>query len=751
MTTATLSAPGFLSQLNFGFGRRVPVFLQTEAAECGLAALAMVASYHGHKADLAEMRRRFELSLKGATLGNLIAFAQALGFATRPLRLDLEHLHELSLPCVLHWDMNHFVVLTAVKQGEVVLHDPARGVRRMKLAEFSKHFTGIALELSPSDGFVQKAEAKKLPIARLMGRITGLKRAALQVLMFALALEVVTLITPFFMQWVVDGALVSADRDLLTTLVLGFGLLLVVREVISAARAWVMTVLSTTLNVQWLANVFQHLLKLPVSWFEKRHLGDVVSRFDSIHILQRTLTTSFLEAILDGLMALITLAMMLVYSGALTVVVVVAVLLYVGLRLAFYRPLRQATEEQIIAQSKQQSHFLETVRGIASLKLFNAQEERASRFVNLAVDTMNRNVITQRLALGWRFGNGALFGLSGIVVVWLGSKAVLDSSFSVGMLFAFVAYKDQFVQRATSLIDKAFEWRMMRLQAERLSDIVLAEPEAASQTDFASLATLAALGTVGTAADGSAELSPSIEVSDLHFRYASTEPFVLSGISLKIEAGESVAIIGPSGCGKSTLGKALLGLLESERGEVLVGGVPLKRIGLRKFRDMVGTVMQDDQLFAGSIADNIAFFSPDMDLGWVAECAKLAAVDADIRAMPMAYNTLIGDMGAALSGGQKQRILLARALYKRPKILFLDEATSALDVGNEKLVNSAVQRLSLTRIIIAHRPETIAMADRVIVLSGGRVAQEMRKIEGRSDESSSTVGAATPAAKRVSA
>ena len=394
MTTATLPNTGFLSQLNFGFGSRAPVILQTEAAECGLAPLAMVASYHEHKADLAELRRRFELSLKGATLGNLIAFAQAMGFATRPLRLDLEHLHELALPCVLHWDMNHFVVLAAVKRDEVVLHDPARGVRRMKFAEFSKHFTGIALELSPSDGFVQKAEAKKLPIAKLMGRITGLKRAALQVLMFAVALEVVTLISPFFMQWVVDGALVSADRDLLTTLVLGFGLLLVVREMISAARAWVMTVLSTTLNVQWLANVFPHLLKLPVSWFEKRHLGDVVSRFVSIHILQRTLTTSFLEAMLDGVMALITLGMMIVYSGALTVVVVVAVLLYVGLRLAFYRPLRQATEEQIVAQSKQQSHFLETVRGIASLKLFNAQDERASRVVNLAVDTMNRNVIT---------------------------------------------------------------------------------------------------------------------------------------------------------------------------------------------------------------------------------------------------------------------------------------------------------------------------------------------------------------------
>ncbi len=728
MTTATLPAPSatsFLSQLDFGFSARVPVILQTEAAECGLASLAMVASFHGHKAELSELRRRFELSMKGATLANLIAFGRAMGFAARPLRLDLEHLPELALPCVLHWDMNHFVALTAVKRDEVVLHDPARGVIRMKVAELSKHFTGIALELTPSEGFVQKAETKKLPIAKLMGRITGLKRAALQVLLFAVALEVITLVTPFFMQWVVDGALVSADRDLLTTLVLGFGLLIVIRECISAARAWVMTVLSTTLNVQWLANVFQHLLKLPVSWFEKRHLGDVVSRFDSIHVLQRTLTTSFLEALLDGVMALVTLGMMLVYSGTLTVVVVIAVALYVVLRIAFYRPLRQATEEQIVAQSKQQSHFLETVRGITSLKLFNAQEQRSTRFLNLAVDTINRGVVTQRLALGWRFGNGALFGLMGIIVIWLGAKAVLDSAFSVGMLFAFVAYKDQFVQRAASLIDKAFEWRMLRLQAERLSDIVLTEPEA--QTHFQSFAArdFASAESGGTID----EIAPSIEVRDLCFRYAASEPRVLSGVNLKIAAGESVAIVGPSGGGKSTLGKALLGLLEAEQGEVLVGGIPLKRLGLRRFRDMVGTVMQDDQLFAGSIADNIAFFAPDMDMAWVAECATLAAVHADIAAMPMGYNTLIGDMGAALSGGQKQRILLARALYKRPTILFLDEATSALDVGNEKLVNAAVQKLSLTRIIIAHRPETIAMADRVVVLNGGKIAQEMRKIE----------------------
>jgi ATP-binding cassette, subfamily B, bacterial CvaB/MchF/RaxB len=718
-TTQAVKAPklDLTAKLNFGFRKRAPVVLQTEAAECGLACLAMVAGYHGYHESLSSLRRRFGLSLKGATLANLIAFAQALNFSTRPLRLDLEHLPELKLPCVLHWDLNHFVVLRSVSRESVVIHDPARGMLKITLAEFSKHFTGVALELSPSAGFVTKKADKSLSIFDLMGRITGLKRAAVQVLMFAVALEVVALVMPFFMQWVVDGALVSADADLLTTLVTGFGLLVIVREIINISRAWVVTVLSTTLNVQWLANVFQHLLKLPVAWFEKRHLGDVVSRFESIHTLQRSLTTSFLEGAVDGVMAIVTLVMMAIYSMKLAAIVLAAMVIYTILRLALYRSLRHATEEHIVAHAKEHSHFLETVRGISSLKLFNRQEERAARHLNLVVDTMNRNIVTQRLALTWRLGNGVLFGLMGILIIWLGSKAVMESAFSVGMLFAFVAYKDQFVQRVSSLIDKAFEWRMMRLQGERLADIVTVEPE----SNMGETALM-----LEAANDAPA---PSLTVKNLSFRYAPTEPWVLSDINFSIDSGESVAIIGASGGGKSTLAKAMLGLLQAEQGEVSVDGRSLKQIGIRQFRSMVGTVMQDDQLFAGSIAENIAFFDSAADQAWVEECARLAAVHDEIVAMPMTYNTLIGDMGTALSGGQRQRILLARALYKRPKILFLDEATSALDVQNEKLVNAAVKNLSLTRIIIAHRPETIAMADRVIVLQGGRVAQDFRKTE----------------------
>lgn len=691
-------------------GRRVPVVLQTEAAECGLACLAMVATYHGHALDLAALRRRFSLSLKGATLSFLMQAAGQLHLVSRPLRVELEDLPKLQTPCILHWDMNHFVVLVRADTRRAVIHDPARGMRALPMDVVSRHFTGVALELTPTGGFERRDERRRVRLTELMGRVTGLKRALAQVLVLALALQVLALASPFFMQWVVDGAVVSADRELLTTLGLGFLLLLLIQAAVTAARSWVLLYLSTSLNLQWLANVFSHLLRLPVAYFEKRHLGDVVSRFHSVTAIQRTLTTSFVEVLLDGLMAIATLAMMAIYSLQLTAVAVAAVFAYGLLRLAFYAPLKRAQEEHLVHAAKQQSHFLETVRGVQSIKLFGRQEERRGRWLNLVVDAANRDAVGQKLALGIRTANMLVFGAERIVVVWLGALLVLDNAFTVGMLFAFVSYKEQFAARIGGLIDKAIELRMLDVQAERLADIVQAEPEP-----------LAPVAPVAGVTDA------SLELRDVAFRYADTEPFVLQGCSLRIEHGESVAIVGPSGCGKTTLLKVMLGLLTPTDGSVRFGGVDLHKLGIDAFRRLAGTVMQDDQLFAGSIAENIAFFDPTPDHARIEQAARLAAVHDEIVAMPMQYNTLVGDMGAALSGGQRQRLLLARALYKQPRILFLDEATSALDIGKERAVNDAVRALNLTRVLIAHRPETIASADRVIVLQNGRVTQDLRR------------------------
>ena len=702
----------FIERLHFGARRRLPLFLQTEAAECGLASLGMIAWFHGHRIDLAGLRRRFTVSLKGATLAYLMQVASRLHMAPRPLRLELEELARLRMPCLLHWDLNHFVVLKSVDARGAVIHDPAYGVRRLALAEVSRHFTGIALEVLPTTQFREADERRRLHLRDLTGTLSGLKRSLAQVLVLALALQAISIVSPFYMQWVVDGAVVAGDRDLLTVLGIGFLLLAVTQVALTALRSWIVLYLSTTLNLQWLANVFSHLLRLPVSYFEKRHLGDVVSRFGAVNAIQRTLTSSFVEAILDGLMAAATLAMMVVYSATLAAVAIAAVACYGILRWIFYQPLRRATEEQIVHSARQQSHFLETVRGVQSIKLFGRQDERRSRWLNLVVESTNQDLATQKLGLGFRAANGLVFGVERIAVVWLGALLVLDSTFSVGMLFAFMSYKDQFSARIGGLIDKMIDLRMLGLQGERLADIVLTPPEEDAPA------------TVADAIDA------SLEVNAVSFRYSDTEPLVLVNCSFRVAPGESVAIVGPSGCGKTTLLKLMLGLLAPTDGKVLAGGIDIQKLGIDRYRRLVGTVMQDDQLFAGSIGDNISFFDPAPHQVAIEQFARTAAVHDDIHAMPMGYHTLIGDMGAALSGGQKQRILLARALYKQPRILFLDEATSALDVQKERAVNEAIRSLHLTRIIIAHRPETIASADRVIVLQGGRVAQDVRRSEG---------------------
>lgn len=698
-----------LPQLSFWNSKKLPVLLQTEAAECGLACLCMIASYWGHKIDVASMRRRFSVSLKGVNLKGLMAMAGGLALRPRPLKLDMQHLPELKLPCIVHWNLNHFVVLKAVSSSHAVIHDPGVGERRLSLGDFAKHFTGVAIELTPDAQFEKKQETQNFSLLSLMGRVVGLKRGLLQLLLLGLSLQVCALVAPFYMQWLVDEALLSSDRDLITVLGCGFLLLVLMQTAIGAVRSWVTTVLATNLNLQWLGNAFNHLMKLPLPYFEKRHTGDIVSRFTSIQTMQHSLTTQFVEGLIDGVLVLGTLAMMLLYSTTLAAVAAVAVLLYIGLRWMIYRSLREATAEQIIHAAKQQTHFMESVRGVQSIRLFGRNEERRTGWMNALADQFNAELRIARLSVSYQTANTLLFSGERVIVIWLAALLVLDNKFSVGMLFAFISYKDQFSQRMASLIDKLFELRMLKLHGERVADIVLTEAES-DQVDLEI---------------DPESIMPSIELRNVTFRYADSEPNVLAGLNLTIPAGQCIAVTGPSGCGKTTLMKLLLGLLEPTEGDILIGGIRITQLGGANYRQLLGTVMQDDTLFAGSISDNISFFDPSPNQEQIHACAQLAAVFPEIANMPMGFNTLVGDIGSGLSGGQKQRILLARALYKNPKLLVLDEATSHLDVWNEQAVNAAIRKIELTRIIVAHRPETIAMAERVVVLQQGQIVQDV--------------------------
>ena len=699
-----------LNKLKLGFGRKLPLLLQNEAAECGLACLGMVSGFYGHRFDMLTLRRRFATTLKGATLEQLMDMAGRLQLASRPLRLDLHELRELRLPCVLHWNLNHFVVLQAVGRQHIVIVDPASGRRKVPLAEVSRAFSGIALELWPLADFEEKDEARPVPLKKLVGHLQGLWPAVVKILLLALCIEVFTLLSPLYLQWVLDQVVVSADRDLLTTLAIGFALVAILRVLTTALRGYLLMYVSSLASVQWQSNVFAHLLRLPTAYFEKRHIGDVVSRFHAVDSIQQTLSSSFFSTVLDGIMGIAVLVMMMLYSWQLSLLSFLLVFLYLLLRVLWYSPLRAATEEGIIHAAAHDSNFLETIRGIKTIKLFNSQQQRMSLWQSLLADKVNAGLRVSKLQLFYGLGSGLLSALGSILMVFLGARMILAGQFTVGALMAFMSYQGMLDSRITQLINNYFTLKMLRIQTSRLGDIVMSKAEP-----------------VVTEIVHTARQPMRIRVGHLRFRYSEYEPYVLDDVSFTIHAGESVAIVGASGCGKTTLLNVLLGNLAAESGEVYLDERKCSMEDMIAARNRMGIVMQDDVLFAGSISDNIAFFATPADQEKVVMSARLAAIHDEIEAMPMGYHTLVGDMGTVFSGGQKQRILLARALYREPDVLFLDEATSHLDIARENAVNQAVRALPVTRVIIAHRMETILSTARVIVLEQGKVQMDMSR------------------------
>ena len=702
--------------LKFSGFKSMPLVLQTEATECGLACIAMVAGYHGFKSDLNWLRSHFQVSLKGASLSELIATCGELNLSTRALKLDIDDLKHLKLPCILHWDLNHFVVLRKVNKTSVCIYDPACGKREMSLSDFGKHFTGIALEATPNSSFKKQKQQTPLSLSMFYKNISGLMPSLIKVFLLSILLQVFALASPYYMQLVVDEVLLSVDLNLLYVLAFGFAMLAVIELATRALRSTLILYFSNILNIQITFGtvitplVVHHLLRLPLDFFEKRHIGDVLSRFGSLTKVKEILTTGIVEAIVDGLMALATLVMIFLYSAQLGAVVCIAVLLYVVVRILLYMPLKQLSEEAILAGAKEQSHFIESVKGIMSIKLFARENYRQNTWQNAQADFINCGIRLGKLQIHFRWLNDAIFAIENVLIIFLAAKLIIDNQLSVGMLFAFVSYKKQFIDKMVNLTEKLVEFKMLQLHLGRIADIALHKQEKNLYSDSAHKQPLTESSAYKETADKNLDLSSNhntakapvhnkaiLELKGLSFRYHKNEPLIFDNLDLSVLEGESIAIIGPSGCGKSTLMKLMLGLFQPLTGKVQFKNDDINNIGLSSYRQQTGAVMQDDQLLSGTISDNVSFFSEHIEQSKLNQACQLAAIDKDIANMPMGFNTFIGDMGSILSGGQKQRVLLARALYKQPSILYLDEATSHLDPHIEQQVNAAIKNLSITR------------------------------------------------------
>lgn len=647
------------------------------------------------------MRNLGNVSSNGTTLKDIIDVATKLKMESRVVRVELPELEKLNNPCIIHWNMNHFVVLKHLNKKKAILHDPAIGKIEVDINTFDTKFTGIALILEPDFNFEKKDERESLSAWQIFNNSIGLGKTLTTIFAFSVILELLGIILPIINQIIIDTIINTDNLSTLNSIIISFLFLIFIKALVSLIRTQSSINLRSNFIFQWRKNILDHMLKLPYYWFEQRHIGDINSKFSSIKKITDVLTDQFLVMILDLIVSIGLIIILLIYSLTIGFLILLTLVFFIGYRFFFIFTLAKHTKNKLIFEANAESFFIERIKGIISVKTFNIEEKESLKWSNYEIDSINTDIKIRKITMYSEVFNTILFGLQSAMILWIGANYVIDGYLTVGMIVAIITYKDIFSVRSARLVDYLISFKLVKLELSRLSDIILSKKEISMEEDNLFLSKI----------NRTEKLI--LELKNISFRYADNLPWIFQNLSLSIECGDNVAIIGPSGCGKSTLLKIMIGLIQPNNGEILLNGYSIEKIGLSNYRRIIGTVMQEDFLFSGSIAENISLSDNKINMEKVISSAKLANIEEDIRNMIMGYNTIITDIGNSLSGGQKQRIILARALYKNPKIIFLDEATSSLDSINEEKINFAISSLPVPKIIISHKESTLKLCNKI--------------------------------------
>lgn len=682
--------------------RRLPVIRQTTATECGLTCIAMIANYLGLGVDLIALRRRHPTSLKGATLKGLAAICESLRLSTRAVTCRASELRRLRTPCVLHWGFNHFVVLKSAARDHLVIHDPARGIVKNSYRDVEDTFTGVALEISRGDGFARVRKPSPLKLGGLLPLDRAFAGKLSAGLVLALICEMLVLASPFYLQVVIDQVLGKGDALLLNTIAVGFGALLLFQVFANTMRQLTFQYLSQVSVFDMTARILNRLLRLPLSYFRVRDLGDVQHRVQSLRRVQNFIVHSAPALLLDLLFTVLIVGLMTLYERRLTMLAVVTAAAWWVWRAMLFPLGRQLSNDIALAESAVETHFLETLRAVQTVKLANGEAARLSEWRNLFADGINKKIRAGHLAVLDSVIRQLLFQGLRVACVYLLARNALAGQMSIGMVSAFVAYLGMFITRAGAIVDRSIEYRLLDVPLGRLADIVFSAEESPDPG-----------GTQGRRSPG------GIQLRQVAFSYAPNEPRVLENCTCRLRSKGFTAITGRSGTGKSTLLKLVAGVESLSGGEIVIGGVSIKDWDARQLRKCMATVFQEDCLVKGTIAENIALFDAGFDFERVKQAARMACIASEVEAMPMGYESRIGDLGSSLSKGQTQRVLLARAFYRRPKLLLLDEATSGLDSDLERRVIKSIRDLDITRFVITHSDRMLEAADEVLWLHGG--------------------------------
>jgi ATP-binding cassette subfamily B protein RaxB len=695
--------------------RRLPFVAASELNECGLACLACISEYFDGSFSLTDIRYLAAHSGRGETLLELRDIAEHMGLAARGVRVGLDALALLATPAILHWDMNHFVVLERVTRMGILIMDPAAGRLQVSWSEVNQSFTGVALETKTSAHWRRRSEKlRRVSILDFVGPFGNWKNDIGVIVALSLLLEILVLVAPMQMRLSVDTALQSGDGRLVWVLGLGFCLVILLQASVSIVRAWAIAIFSTRVGYELKDRFVRSLHRKPARFFTTHHSADILSRSHSVDMIQHIVTAQLLQALMDLVMSIAIVVVIFISVPVLALVVSTFGLINLaatgGLRHAAMEVSRRCLRVEAVADSL----FLENARAARAIRLFGKESARTSVWRNKFVELINLWLADERLILFSTQAAQLTTGLCNVALISIGTYLVLTKSITLGTMLMVFVFSTFLMERIDNCVNYAMELRRVQTHAERIDEIISGSEDTEPSTLRPFL-----LGP---------DQGVSVRMRNVWFRYGDASPWLLKGVNLTIQSGESVAIVGPSGSGKTTLMHLLVGLLEPTQGEILINDRDLRTITSSDYAKVVGAVMQDDMLFQGTVADNISFFDAPVDMARVVEVARRANIAHECEAMPMRYYSLLAEGATDISGGQKQRLFIARALYHAPKILFLDEATSHLDAESETLVNRAITAMEITRVLVAHREGTIAMADRVLEVDprSGQIVERSR-------------------------
>jgi len=688
------------------FTKRYPFFEQQSAADCGAACLVMIGRYWGKNFSINRLRDLANVSRSGASMRSLSAAAESLGFATRPVKASLDKFAQQPLPAIAHWEGKHYIVVYEITKKQVIIADPAFGQRYLTINQFKAGWTGYALLLEPTAS-LKKTPETNTPFWQLLDLVKPHFQVLLEVFIASVLIQIFGLVTPLFTQLLLDRVIVQGSTLTLNTV--GFGLLIfgLFRVAINGLRQYLLDHTANRISVALMVGFIKHTFSLPLSFFESRYVGDIVSRVQENQKIQRFLTGEALSIGLDLLTVFIYVGLMFWYSPPMAGMTLAIVPPFVLLTLFATPFLRRISREVFAAGTLENSYLIQSLTGISSIRSMAIEQTVRWHWEELLNNLIKKNFSGQVVSNQLQLVSSTIQSLASTGLLWFGAWLVIQNQLTIGQLVAFNMLLGNIIQPFQRLIILWNQLQEVIVATERINDVLEAEPE--EDLEHKPRQYLPRL--IG-----------KISFNNVTFRYHSeSEINILENLSFEILPEQTVAVVGRSGSGKTTLSKLILGLYPPTDGRVLIDNQDVTSISLHSLRSQIGVVDQDTFLFGGTIRENITIAHPEASLEETIEAAQLAGADEFIKRMPMGYETQIGEGGGMLSGGQRQRLAIARALLGNPRLLILDEATSHLDSESERIIQNNLKKIlqGRTSLIIAHRLSTVRHADLILVLDRG--------------------------------